>query len=122
MECADFEELTMKLPPNVERRCLELAGQSAPKLSEKEFMAAVVALAKRNGFLVYHTYDSRKSEPGFLDLTMVRGCLLIFAELKTDEGQLTAAQRNWYEALAQTFARVYVWRPRDWARIEEVLA
>ena len=38
------------------------------KETEKGFQAAVVELARLRGWLVYHTYDSRRSAKGFPDL------------------------------------------------------
>ena len=38
----------------------------------REFMPAVVELAKRFGWLLYHTHNSRRSASGFPDLVMVR--------------------------------------------------
>jgi hypothetical protein len=69
------------------------------------------------GWFVYHTYDSRRSEPGFPDLTMVHSGV-VFAELKTDKGRLTADQEAWLERLRSAGAEVYVWRPRD---LDEVI-
>lgn len=39
---------------------------------ERDFQAAVMELARLLGWRVYHTWDSRKSEPGFPDLVLVR--------------------------------------------------
>ena len=38
-------------------------------LNEKKFQSQVVRIAKVFGWLCYHTYDSRRSEPGFPDLS-----------------------------------------------------
>jgi hypothetical protein len=35
------------------------------KLSEKQFIRQVIDLARLQGFLVYHTFDSRRSAVGF---------------------------------------------------------
>ena len=67
--------------------------------SEKRFQDAVVQLAQLSGCLVYHTYDSRRSTPGFPDLVILRDDLLIFAELKTEKGKLSKYQANWLDAL-----------------------
>ena len=79
-------------------------------MKEREFQSQVVSLAKRLGYSVYHTYDSRRSEPGFPDLVCVRD-RVIFVELKTEKGRLSAAQRTWIERLANADAEIYVWRP-----------
>ena len=87
---------------------------------EKEFMARVVALAKANGWLCYHTHYSRKSEKGFPDLVLVRD-RVIFAELKSAEGRLSEEQGEWVAALGRAGARVAVWRPCHWPQVEAVL-
>jgi hypothetical protein len=81
-------------------------------MTERELQAQVVDLAHMLGYLVYHTHDSRRSEPGFPDLVMVheRSGALIFAELKSSTGRVTAAQDRWLRALAFR-GRAFVWRP-----------
>jgi hypothetical protein len=92
-------------------------------ITEKQFEAQVRQLAHLYGWLCYHTWRSIHSPAGFPDLVLVRadgrpgGNRLIFAELKTVRGKLTAAQQQWLEALRQTAAEVYVWRPDDWDSI-----
>jgi hypothetical protein len=70
---------------------------------EKQFQTAVVDMARWLGWSVYHTHDSRRSEPGFPDLVLVSD-RVIFAELKTTTGVLAPAQRRWLERLAEAFA------------------
>lgn len=99
--------------------------------TEKEFAQALVDLARLLHWRVYRTYDSRRSPAGFPDLVLVRNGRLIFAELKTAKGRLTADQTGWLAALGdveravdgwvEKFVRVYVWRPSDWPQIEQVL-
>ena len=109
--------------------------------TEKGFMQAVIDLARLNGWLVYHTHKSQRSAKGFPDLTMVRDGVLIFAELKTEKGKMTAAQEEWKDALEDVEAATteikdhlgyvldvlcnnvlyYAWRPSDWPEIELIL-
>lgn len=95
--------------------------------SEKAFQQAVVEYARLNRWKVFHPFDSRRSEPGWPDLTMVRGEMLLFAELKTEKGRLSPAQEDWTSELqgvsngAAGAMRVYVWRPSDWPLIERTL-
>jgi hypothetical protein len=91
------------------------------EVSEKDFQAAVLRLAKRNGWLAYHTHDSRKSAAGFPDLTLVRSGRILFAELKTTSGKTTADQDTWLEEIRSATVPAYLWRPADWAEIEKVL-
>lgn len=96
---------------------------SAPvaPLTEKQFQAHVLQLASLYGWLVFHPYDSRRSAAGFPDLTLVRGGKLLFVELKTDRGRSTPDQRLWLDALRATGADARLWRPKDFAEIEETL-
>jgi hypothetical protein len=95
--------------------------------TEKGFQAAVVEYAQLRGWLTYHTYDSRRSDPGFPDLTLVRDGRLIFIELKSATGRLTTGQHAWLRALRKVDDRsngavhAYVWFPTDWPTIEDVL-
>jgi len=97
-------------------------------IKESEFEAQVRQLARLCGWLCYHTWRSIHSPAGFPDLVLVRAdgrpgdARLIFAELKTARGKLTAAQQQWLEALRQTAAEVYVWRPDDWDAIVACLS
>jgi hypothetical protein len=118
----------MRLDPETTRRVLEMAGV-APRtdspvadVSEKDFQAEVIKLAKRNGWLAYHVHDSRKSEAGFWDTTLIRGPVLIGAELKVGSNQPIGPQLTWLEALADVqVVQSAVWRPEDWSAIEDCL-
>ena len=101
------------------------------KPTEKQFMQAVVQYARLHNWLCYHPYDSRKSVPGFPDLTMVRSGYLVFAELKRDGKQkLTEHQRAWIENLKLVArntiyddhkVKAFTWTPDDWDEIEKTL-
>lgn len=104
----------------------------AGAVSEKSWQSAVVEYARLTGWLVYHTHDSRRSEPGYPDLTMVRQGRLVFAELKTDKGKLRPEQQTWIRELQECehsldddgrvyFPEVHVWRPRDIGEVERIL-
>lgn len=112
----------MRLPPDVEAKALELAGVNpVAGLKESAFQARVVAMAKANGWEIYHTHDSRRSEPGFPDLVLIRGRVLLVAELKVKRNKTTAAQERWLELFRGVGARVFLWRPEDWAQIRAEL-
>ncbi|MBD8019374.1 VRR-NUC domain-containing protein [Brevibacterium gallinarum] len=84
----------------------------AEAMSEKQFQNHVVALAHRLGWLVYHTFDSRRSAPGFPDLVMVRD-RVIFRELKASNGVVTPAQQTWLRALQVAGIDAGVWKPAN---------
>lgn len=88
--------------------------------SEKEFQAAVIALAKERGWIVYHSTISKRSEPGWFDLCLIRERAL-FWELKTETGTLTKAQATWLAAALRAGLDAAVMRPRYWPQIVEIL-
>lgn len=91
--------------------------------SEKVFLQTVRDLARTCGFREYHPYDSRRSTPGFPDLTMVRGERMLFAELKTEKGRVTPSQLEWLTDLERPISNeVYIWRPHDLEDIATVLS
>lgn len=89
-------------------------------MSEASFQGAVLEIAALTGWLAYHPHDSRRSEPGFPDLTLVRE-RLVFAELKSDTGKLRPEQQTWFDALLAAGIEVYVWRPQNWPQIMDTL-
>ena len=93
-----------------------------PKLTEKEFLVQVRELAELTGWLHYHTHDSRRSEPGFPDLVLVRDDRIIFAELKVGKGKMTDEQLNWMSHLSATGkVETWIWHPDSWDLIEQTL-
>lgn len=89
---------------------------------EKVFQEQVVQLARHCGWLVYHTYDARRSEKGFPDLVMVRGARVVVAELKSASGRVTPEQMRWIEAFKRIpHIQTFVWRPGDWDEVEATL-
>lgn len=102
-------------------------GATAP-LTEKQWQQRVVDFARLKRWLVYHTFDSRHSAPGFPDLVLVRAPRIIFAELKTDRApaKLPPAQEKWIQELVACRAAslhfdVFVWRPADWSAVRVLL-
>lgn len=91
------------------------------EITERTFQDRVVQYARLNGWLCYHTHDSRRSEAGFPDLVLAREGELVFAELKTEKGRISQAQQGWIDLLDTTEAQAYIWRPSNWEVIEEVL-
>ena len=80
-----------------------------PPELEADLQGRLVETGRLCGWLVYHTYDSRRSDIGFMDIVMVRdGCLLalevkrglpeVAAMARTDSGK---AQLDWIAAMQQ---------------------
>jgi len=89
--------------------------------SEAAFQRQVIEVLKLNGWSVYHTHDSRRSEAGYPDLTGAhpdRG--IIFAELKSQKGRVRPEQTAWLDTLRLAGARAYLWRPSDWPEITTI--
>ena len=70
-----------------------------PLTTEKAFQAWLRQAAQAQGWLYYHTTDSRASPSGFPDTVCVRDTRLVFAELKMPSKVPTAAQQRWLDAL-----------------------
>lgn len=108
----------LTLCPQCERlaqRAGVLVPGTPPALTEKVFQAAVVRIAREAGYMIYHTFDSRKSPCGYPDVTLVhptRQEMPVFlCELKTATGQVTPAQQAWVDALDSRTTVATVWRP-----------
>jgi Holliday junction resolvase len=91
-------------------------------VTEKEFAAQVVQLAKTCGWKVYRTWLPINSPAGFPDLVLVRGSEALFVELKSEKGTLKPAQEEWLNALQHVeTVNAFCWRPCHWDMIEEAL-
>lgn len=109
-----------------------------PKYEDERFARNLAAIAPRGKKLrafvdflmstrqhlfsfVYHPFDSRNSQKGFPDLTMIhpRRGLLLFVELKRDGEYPKLAQRLWYAAIkcveenSAGIVSIRIWRPKD---------
>jgi len=112
------QELTRQLPA-VE------TDQGTAVLAEAGLLEHIRALARRHGWLCYHTHDSRKSDAGFPDLVLCRPPSvhgpgrLLFLECKTSTGQVTEAQARWLALLGRVpGVEARVVRPQDLGAIE----
>ncbi len=90
-----------------------------------------IDLFRRCGWLVHHNYESRMSEPGFLDIVAVKKPNVIFSEIKSQKGKLTKAklnkhgrlmpgQEDWFAQLQGCPVKSFVWRPSDWEDIVKI--
>lgn len=83
-------------------------------MPEKNLQHQVELALATAGWLVYHTYDSRRSNSGFPDIVAVRGDRLIYRELKSQKGRLEPNQIKWRDALLAAGQDWRLWRPFDW--------
>lgn len=72
--------------------------KSERRREEKELQSSLIELARSLGYRVYHTHDSRRSEPGFPDLILVRDRRLVAIECKSATGKLSPEQIAWLRA------------------------
>jgi len=86
------------------------------RITEKAFMAQVRKAALLTGWRYYHTFNSWHSVPGFPDcvLVNVKKCRLMFVEVKSETGKVTAEQEDWLRDLSSVDGvECYVLRPKD---------
>ena len=85
-------------------------------LEVTDFQPLVTDCATRLGWLWYHPNLPIRDKRGFPDLVLVhpRTGTVLFRELKSTRGRLSADQEKWLAALALGDANVGVWRPEDW--------
>jgi hypothetical protein len=92
------------------------------ELTEKQFQQQVLDLADFYGWEHYHSWLSIHSQTGWPDLALVRPPRLVFAELKRENGKLTANQGHWLGLLERCpGCEVFVWRPHQLQEIAQVL-
>jgi hypothetical protein len=93
-------------------------------ISEKLFQEQVIKIARMQQWLVFHPSPSsprpgvwRSDGNGFPDLVLVSTSMpsrgVIFCELKTAEGKLSAEQEKYARHIINAGHEYHLWRPRD---------
>jgi len=100
-------------------------------VTERQFMAMVIRLARLLGWMSFHARPALTAKgwrtavegdgKGFPDLVLLRGRKMIVAELKVGKSPVMPEQDAWLEAFAAAGARACVWRPEQWDEIERTL-
>ncbi len=102
-------------------------------LSEQDFQSQVIDLARQTGWRLCHFRPGKTAggrwatqmsgDIGYPDLSLVRGDRLVFAELKTGNGQPTPGQVEWLQALDRVqHVTAQLWRPHDLDLIATLLS
>ena len=98
--------------------------------TEAEFQTLVIDYAHLMGWRVAHFRPAQtgkgwrtpmQGDPGFFDLVLARDGWIIFAELKSEKGQMTPQQWAWYDAVTDDGATAVIWRPSDWSDVQKIL-
>jgi hypothetical protein len=89
--------------------------------TEADFQKKITDLASLLNLKWHHETDSRKSPKGWPDLVISGPEHVLFVELKSEKGRVTAEQAEWLDALDRAGGNVYVWRPSMWDDIEKTL-
>lgn len=95
------------------------------QIGEAEFERWIIRTARRLGWSGFHIRMSmavlqgvnKGDAYGWPDWVFARRDRLIFRELKSDTGRMSAEQRAWAQRLLDAGQDVDVWRPKDEARI-----
>ncbi len=103
-----------------------------PPITEQAFQRQVIALARLHHWRVAHFRPARTAKgwrtpcqadaAGWPDLVLCRPPRLLFVELKSERGRLSAEQEAWIDALTRAGQVCLLWRPSDWEEIERVLS
>tara|TARA_R100000329_G_scaffold122194_1_gene100798 strand:+ start:17 stop:313 length:297 start_codon:yes stop_codon:yes gene_type:complete len=64
-------------------------------VTEADLQALIVDVAETYGWLVFHDNDSRRNNPGFPDLVLVKPPRVVFMECKSEKGKLRPEQQVW---------------------------
>jgi len=92
-------------------------------VTEASWQQTVKEAAEMFGWWVYHTHDSRHSQPGFPDLVLIKPPRVMFIELKRETGQLTIEQRYVMDMLGEcSEIETHIARPSNWSQVVEWLS
>lgn len=82
-------------------------------MTEEQLQREVEKMCDDLGLLHWHDNFSRRNRPGFPDLVIVGTVGVLFAELKSADGRLKPAQREWCVRLRAAGQHYRLWRPAD---------
>jgi hypothetical protein len=87
-------------------------SQQLQAVREADLQATITDLCHLLGIDVFHVRNSRGMTPGWPDLAII-GTRVLYRELKSEAGSLSADQRRVGARLTAAGADWAVWRPRD---------
>ena len=80
-------------------------------VTEKQLQSTILDALGYMGWKTYHTFDSRRSNPGFPDIVAVKGGRVMAVELKSEKGKIRPEQIEWLDALSITPTETHLVRP-----------
>lgn len=100
-------------------------------MTEADFLNQIIELAHLYQWRVQHVRPAWSNkgwrspiqgDSGFPDLVLMKPPRVILAEVKSNKGRLSPEQRDWVTALdICPGVETYIWRPRMWDDIVEIL-
>ena len=98
-------------------------------IGETPFQASIIQMAELRGYRAYHVANVKgqlrnETAVGFQDMIIAGKGMIIFAENKSETGQLSAEQKEWYNVISECQCpqvHAKVWRPRHFDEIDELL-
>lgn len=112
-------------PPPKRRRRSQPDRIEAPhyalSMTEKQFQALVVETAQTFGWHAFHFRNMLTNPAGWPDLTIIKGEITLWVELKSEKGTLEESQIRMAQKFAEVGATIHCWRPSDWERIVDTL-
>lgn len=100
---------------------IDMGGFRLVPEKEPQTYDEAVALIKKEKERGVGRYYSKRIGSGFPDLVLVRGVTLLYREVKTEKGVLSADQQTWGDRLLSAGANWAVWKPSDLPLIEATL-
>jgi hypothetical protein len=85
--------------------------------TEAQFQRTVIEAATLLGWVVFHFPRMIGNPTGFPDLILIRDGVVLFRELKTPRGRVSAHQTQLHARLRDVGADVDIWYSSDWDTI-----
>jgi hypothetical protein len=108
-----------------------VAVSTPPPTSERDFLAQLIDLAHLYHWRVAHFRPAwtgrgwrtpvQGDGAGFPDTILIRPPRILAVELKSARGKASDEQLAWLEVFAGCGVETFVWQPRDFERIVEIL-
>ena len=92
-----------------------------PHLTEAAYQRRITDYCNLRGLRWHHETDSRRTRPGYPDLTVCGPGGVVWLEVKTDTGRIRPEQRDWLNALTAAGHDALIVRPRHWDDVRSLL-